>query len=937
MTFATVSDRGTTFSGNTQDHPGDMPDHVAGQTLIFVYGFDAVPTVTVDEAVSGTGWDLTVVNHSSGTPKLAVVTKVAESDSEVLELNTGTSEASCNMAWAINAGANPVIVMATAETASANPNPPNLNPGLGAQDYLWLTGFVRDNLSTASAGPADYTQFRTQPGASSGGASMAAAERSLNAASEDPGAFTNGVEQAIMFTIAVLYDDGAPDETAPIIDSLVTAPTSGSLTNLSFNTDEDNGTAYAYVSNNASESVGTIVASGESQTVSTVGAQNFTGLTWTSGQYVHVVHVDTATNESNVLSSLITDALAPVATGPLVVSNMEDTAYRISGFEATDNLAVTGWRWRVDSGSWNTFNDTFFDVTGRTSGETDAIDVEARDAAGNWSNTLSKSVVVGSVEIGIAGIDMRYVSGGSGNNYRLIQTDPPPRGNTTVLWYEWRETQTVYSGGFMFAHSAGFDGGQDVAMFVTHGCPGTFDSDGQRNSGSTTNMFHEIAGMTSAAYGAGNDYIASNSGLVEAGETQQSFPAVYGEWIPRVARIETVSTTITHESYVDWRDKLKVIRQALQTTDIEDEAGLNFYIGAPPWISNGSENFDAKFFFVKQFSRALSDSEIDSEFLNFSDTPVVSDCWFSNIYPKLVGTAMPDMKGFGTAHGFVLDTAAVPTGFHEYFTSSVGSVLLPGNVSTSADVVGDETFVDIAPAAGMLEGDRDLLIAAVTAFSPTAPPNITHLDGVAVGSLVDWVYHGQSGVLQNGDGSLNIHLALFSRVSAGAGSTVQLTSDAAGFWAADRIWFSNAHPSFLGQAPIFGDLPAETTSPVLPALTPTKTKAYLLDWQALGAAVSVTEAAGMTELAENTGNALGTYGKQLEDLSTVGARTYTYGSPGTDAAYVVLELHSMLSEAPPSTFLNARISSAWVPGVLKASISSSWVGVLKRWNGSSWV
>jgi hypothetical protein len=105
------------------------------------------------------------------------------------------------------------------------------------------------------------------------------------------------------------------DATAPVLSS-PTATTTGTTTATgTVSTDEGNGTLYWYVSANASESSGTI-QTGSSQAVSGTGVQNVvvTGQTAGTTRRIHYVHVDAATNVSNVVSSS-TFTLAPPLLG----------------------------------------------------------------------------------------------------------------------------------------------------------------------------------------------------------------------------------------------------------------------------------------------------------------------------------------------------------------------------------------------------------------------------------------------------------------------------------------------------------------------------------------------------------------------------------------------------------------------------------------------
>lgn len=91
--------------------------------------------------------------------------------------------------------------------AQSNPyqsiNPPNLNPGVGAKDFLWIAAETHSSGTGATtAAPSSYTSSVSR---SPGIAYLSSGYRELNASSEDPGAFS-GTAYAIeycLFTIAI--------------------------------------------------------------------------------------------------------------------------------------------------------------------------------------------------------------------------------------------------------------------------------------------------------------------------------------------------------------------------------------------------------------------------------------------------------------------------------------------------------------------------------------------------------------------------------------------------------------------------------------------------------------------------------------------------------------------------------------------------------------
>jgi len=86
------------------------------------------------------------------------------------------------------------------------PNPPSLDPGVGAQDILWFAVTGRNRYSY-TAGPTYYLRFTTRLAATNG--NLAAAHRYRNASSEDPGTFTtstNWYPLAVTLAFPPLYE-----------------------------------------------------------------------------------------------------------------------------------------------------------------------------------------------------------------------------------------------------------------------------------------------------------------------------------------------------------------------------------------------------------------------------------------------------------------------------------------------------------------------------------------------------------------------------------------------------------------------------------------------------------------------------------------------------------------------------------------------------------
>jgi hypothetical protein len=99
-------------------------------------------------------------------------------------------------------------------------DPPNLTPTGGAKDYLYIASAGSANGGSFTAAPTDYSNLQTvnSGGTTSSHTATGMAERSLNAASDNPGAFTHddaSTRDWCAVTIAVHPTSGTPAATFP--------------------------------------------------------------------------------------------------------------------------------------------------------------------------------------------------------------------------------------------------------------------------------------------------------------------------------------------------------------------------------------------------------------------------------------------------------------------------------------------------------------------------------------------------------------------------------------------------------------------------------------------------------------------------------------------------------------------------------------------------
>jgi chitodextrinase len=74
----------------------------------------------------------------------------------------------------------------------------------------------------------------------------------------------------------------------------------------------------------------------------------------------------------------------------VTASAVTHNAFTLDWDAASDDTAVTKYRYRLNAGAWSTLGNVLtVNVTGATPGTSYAVDVQAGDAADNWSASLS--------------------------------------------------------------------------------------------------------------------------------------------------------------------------------------------------------------------------------------------------------------------------------------------------------------------------------------------------------------------------------------------------------------------------------------------------------------------------------------------------------------------------------------------------------------------
>ena len=112
-----------------------------------------------------------------------------------------------SVCWQFRQAGTPVISSVVSANKAAM-NPPNLAPGLGSLNFLWIALATCERNRTSWSYPTNYTLNQGEFGGGSGLTNLFAhlgwAMRELNASSEDPGAFSVAeAEDSMSWTIAI--------------------------------------------------------------------------------------------------------------------------------------------------------------------------------------------------------------------------------------------------------------------------------------------------------------------------------------------------------------------------------------------------------------------------------------------------------------------------------------------------------------------------------------------------------------------------------------------------------------------------------------------------------------------------------------------------------------------------------------------------------------
>lgn len=166
------------------------------------------------------------------------------------------------------------------------------------------------------------------------------------------------------------------------------------------------------------------------------------------------------------------DSTAPTWTGGSVItaSSVTHAAFDLSWPAANDDTAVTQYRYRVDAGSWtNTGTTRTASLSALTAGTAYDIEVEAGDAADNWSTALELTVTTQSIKVNPSIYDPAAGTARAsqtGLGMLVLAEKPGSTATPTVLAYS--ATETTDGSGVLDVNlnTAGVDPGDVVWVVI---------------------------------------------------------------------------------------------------------------------------------------------------------------------------------------------------------------------------------------------------------------------------------------------------------------------------------------------------------------------------------------------------------------------------------------------------------------------------------------
>lgn len=214
----------STVSGLT--HAVNLPGSIAaGDVLVGVVRCPAGTTITWPA-----GWEelqQSAADASDDDQSIAI--RVADgTEGATITVTLGTARILVGIVWRITGGVG-VSLSAIAVGSATQPDSPNFAALTTARDVLWLSLGGCDDSETLTSGPTSYANATLQGSTATGaaGCTVFGASRALNAASENPGAWTLGSTSIWMTWTVAISETAFPSRVTQHPVEAVVVPTSG--------------------------------------------------------------------------------------------------------------------------------------------------------------------------------------------------------------------------------------------------------------------------------------------------------------------------------------------------------------------------------------------------------------------------------------------------------------------------------------------------------------------------------------------------------------------------------------------------------------------------------------------------------------------------------------------------------------------------------------
>ncbi|MHB0965266.1 MAG: hypothetical protein ACYC36_02320, partial [Bellilinea sp.] len=218
MAFPTIhsANAGTTSTSSTTASVTLPATISAGDLLMVRIGFSAVGTVTWDNTTAGTWTNL--VSASNGTNiGYQIYTKVADGTEggKTLTITIPSSQIAYRAVAFSGADTATAPEFSSTTGSGANPNSLSLTPSWGSMDTLWLSDEANANgNTTVTAYPSGFVGGTNHTTGTIAGVGIGCSNLDLNAATEDPGAYTLSASRAwIAVTVAIKPSSGGVSST----------------------------------------------------------------------------------------------------------------------------------------------------------------------------------------------------------------------------------------------------------------------------------------------------------------------------------------------------------------------------------------------------------------------------------------------------------------------------------------------------------------------------------------------------------------------------------------------------------------------------------------------------------------------------------------------------------------------------------------------------